>query len=185
MAPSVYSPGDPRIQGPYRRIVLCKPLIFPFSHNVNGKFKCGVSEAAAPVICYPSAKWRQWDLSKCGNNFHFHLYHVTTPVWAQQTLVWRDAPVYYKVLTWHRKLVNWCLRCAVEVGVPERMERFWRAAFVQFINKFFHRWKDSLSVATCHKILQFFWQWDFHVDVAKVSVGTSVKSSWPRSQFLE
>lgn len=53
------SPGDARIQGPCRRIVLCKPLTFPFNHNVCGKFKRGVFWTAAPVICYPSAKWRQ------------------------------------------------------------------------------------------------------------------------------
>lgn len=106
MAPSVYFPGDPRIQGPCRRVVLCMPLIFPFNHNVHGKFKCGVFETAAPVICSPSAQWRQQDLGKCGNNFDFHLYHVRTPVWAQQTLIWRDAPVSHKVLTWHRSLIG-------------------------------------------------------------------------------
>lgn len=100
MVPSVNSPGDPRIQGPCRRIVLCNPLVFPFNHNVHGKFKCGGFGTAVPVICYPSAKWRQRDLSKCGNNFHFHLHYVRTPVWDQEMLFWRDAPVSHKILTW-------------------------------------------------------------------------------------
>lgn len=59
-------------------LALRKPLMHPANHSVPEKLQCGILGAAVPVICCPCVTWRQLDLSKCGNNFHFNLHHVRT-----------------------------------------------------------------------------------------------------------